>query len=96
MRDGVFEDGVVGEVRGGHYVGYVAVDEDVAGLEAEEGRFGDAGVGASEPDWLGMLANVVLLVMVGVGEDGAEREGGRNLRIDGLCPVASLGKKSGF
>lgn len=33
MDDGVFEDGVVGEVGGGDYVGDVAMDEDVAGLE---------------------------------------------------------------
>jgi len=50
MDDCVFEDGVVGEVGGGDYVCDVAVDKDVAGLETEEGRFGDAGVGATEPE----------------------------------------------
>jgi len=50
LGDGVFEDGEEGEVGGREYVGYVAVGEDVAGLETEEGCFGDAGVRAAEPD----------------------------------------------
>lgn len=44
--DGVGDDGLGGEVCGGQHVGDVTVHEDVAGLEAEDGRFGDArGVG---------------------------------------------------
>ena len=37
-------------------VGDVAVHEDVAGLEAEDGRFGDARVGAADPEDFGGLA----------------------------------------
>lgn len=37
-------------------VGDVAVAEDLAWFEAEDGRFGAAGVGASDPEDLGRLA----------------------------------------
>jgi hypothetical protein len=50
MLDGIFDDGRDGDVGGRDDVGDVAVDEDVAGLEAEDGGFGDAGVGAADPD----------------------------------------------
>lgn len=39
-----------------HDVGDVAVHEDVTGLEAEDGGFGTAGVGAADPEDLGVLA----------------------------------------
>jgi hypothetical protein len=32
------------------------VDEDVAGLEAEDGGFRDAGVRAAQPDWRGVVS----------------------------------------
>lgn len=57
-------------------VGDVAVHEDVAGLEARDGRFGHARVGAAEPEDLGRLA---------LGEGG--EEGGRvllRLRVPGF------------
>lgn len=50
MNDGVFDDGEDVEVGGGNDVGDVAVNEDLARLETEEGRFGDSRVGAAEPD----------------------------------------------
>jgi hypothetical protein len=36
-------------------VGDVPVDKDLAGLGAADGRFGDAGVSAAEPEHLGLL-----------------------------------------
>lgn len=56
VRDGVGDDALAVEVRRGEHVGDVAVHEDVAGFEAEDGRFGDAGVGAADPEDLGVLA----------------------------------------
>ena len=56
VRDGVRDDGLAVEVRGGQHVGDVAVDEDVAGPEAEDGGLGDAGVRAADPEDLGLLA----------------------------------------
>ena len=50
VLDCVFNDGGNGDIGRGDDIGDVAVDEDVAGLEAEEGGFGDAGVGAADPD----------------------------------------------
>jgi hypothetical protein len=50
VLDGVFDDGGDWDVGWGDDVGDVAVDEDVTGLETEEGGFGDAGVGAADPD----------------------------------------------
>lgn len=62
-RNGVGDDGLRVQVRGGQDVGDVAVHEDVARLEAEDGGFGDAGVGAADPEDLGGLA---------LGEGGEE------------------------
>ncbi len=62
-RDRVRDDGLRVQVRRGQDVGDVAVDEDVARLEAEDGGFGDAGVGAADPEDLGGLA---------LGEGGEE------------------------
>ena len=50
VGDGEFEGGRGVDVGGGDDVGEVAVDEDVAGLEAEDCGFGDAGIGATDPD----------------------------------------------
>lgn len=50
VDDGIFDDGVRIDVGGRDYVGDVTVYEDVAGLETEEGGFGDAGIGAPKPD----------------------------------------------
>ena len=63
VLDGVGDHALAADVGGGQDVGDVAVDEDVAGVEAEEGGFGDAGVGAAEPEDLGLLA---------LGEGGEE------------------------
>lgn len=51
VGDGVFDYSVGIDVCGGDDVGDVAVDEDVTGLETQEGSFGDARVGAAEPDY---------------------------------------------
>ena len=64
-------------------VGDVAVDEDVAGFEAEEGGFGDAGVGAADPEDLGVLAG---------GEGGEE---GR-FRLGGLLGPFFVGGEGGL
>ena len=52
VHDGVLDDGEGVDVGGRDDVGDVAVHEDVTGLEAEDSGFGDAGVGAAEPDWV--------------------------------------------
>ena len=46
---GVLDDGEGVEVSGDQDVGDVAVDEDVAGVEAEDGGLRAARVGASDP-----------------------------------------------
>ncbi len=56
VQDGVHDDGLGGEVRGREDVGDVAVDEDVTRLEAQDGGFGHAGVGAAEPEDFRVLA----------------------------------------
>lgn len=56
IADRVLDHGLAVQVGRGEDVGDVAVDEDVAGLEAEHGGFGDAGVGAADPEDLGVLA----------------------------------------
>jgi len=56
VRDGVFDDGAGVDVGGVDDVGDVAVHEDVAGLETEDGGFGDTGVGAAEPEDTGRLS----------------------------------------
>jgi hypothetical protein len=53
---GILDDRQRVEVRGDEDVGDVAVDEDVAGVEAEDGRFWAAGVGTADPEDLWGLA----------------------------------------
>ncbi len=53
---GVLDYAEGGQVGGGEDVGDVAVGEDGAGGEVQERGFGDAGVGAAEPEDLGVLA----------------------------------------
>ena len=53
VLDGVVDDGLGGEVRSGEDVGDVAVDENLARVEVEEGCFGGAGVGTTEPEDFG-------------------------------------------
>lgn len=65
VGDGVGDDALAVDVGGGQDVGDVAVHEDVARLEAEDGGFGDAGVGAADPEDLGLLA----------GREGGEEVG---------------------
>ena len=56
VQDRVHDHGLRGEIRGREHVGDVAVDEDVAGLEAEHGGFRHAGVRAAQPEDFGLLA----------------------------------------
>ena len=49
ILDGVGDHAPAVDVGRGQYVGDVAVHEDVAGVEAEDGGFGDAGVGTADP-----------------------------------------------
>jgi hypothetical protein len=89
VGDGVLDDGRGVDVGWGDDVGDVAVDEDVAGLEAEDGGFGAARVGAAEPDWK--------LTRIRWDYVGREREAygfegigrwrawGRSWGFDGLC-----------
>ena len=65
MRDGIGDDALAVDVGRGQDVGDVAVDEDVAGFEAEDGGFRDAGVGAADPEDLRLLA----------GSEGGEEVG---------------------
>ena len=55
VLDGVAENAALREFPGAHDVGDGAVDEDVAGCELQEGRFGHARVGAAEPEDFGLL-----------------------------------------
>jgi len=66
MLDCVFDDGGDGDVGGGNDVGDVAVDEHVAGLETEEGCFGDARIGAADPEDRGRLSLAHLREELGV------------------------------
>jgi len=70
VRDRVRNHGLGAQVARGQDVGDVAVDEDVAGLQAQEGGFGDAGVGAADPEDLGLLAGGEGGEEVGVGFGG--------------------------
>lgn len=70
MLDRVRDDGLRVQVAGREDVGDVAVDEDVAGLHAEDGGFGDAGVGAADPEDLRLLALGEGGEEVGVGGGG--------------------------
>ena len=56
VGDRVGDDALAVDVGRGQDVCDVAVDEDVAGPEAKHGGFGDAGVGAADPEDLGLLA----------------------------------------
>lgn len=67
VRDRVRDHGLRVQVAGGQDVGDVAVHEDVAWLQAQHGGFGDARVGAADPEDLGLLAG---------GEGGEEVRGG--------------------
>ena len=79
MRDlkvynGVFDDSRDRNVSGGDDVSNVAVDEDVTGLQAEESGFGDAGVGAADPD-----CGVSVFCFLRVREERSRRTNGRCL-----------------
>ena len=84
VDDGVFDDGRRVDVGGGDDVGDVAVHEDVAGLEAEDGGFGAAGVGAAEPD---------CKLVRGVG--GKEEEG-EAYGFGGIGRLRAWGRRLGF
>lgn len=56
VPNGILDDGGGAEVARMKDVCDIAVHEDVAGLPAEEGRFGDSGVGAADPENLRLLA----------------------------------------
>jgi len=56
VHDGVADDAEGVQVARVQDVGDVAVHEDIAGLEAQERGFGDAGVGAADPEDLRGLA----------------------------------------
>jgi hypothetical protein len=47
VGNGIFNDSGGVDVSWGEYVGDVAVDEDVPGLETQECGLGDTGVGAA-------------------------------------------------
>lgn len=70
MRDGELEGGGGVDVGRGDDGGEVTVREDLAGLAAEDGGLGDAGVGAADPDFF------FSLVLVSPG-GGKEAFGGR-------------------
>jgi len=53
VDDSIFDDGVGGKVGGMDDVGNVAVDEDVARLEAENRGLWAPGVGAADPQNFG-------------------------------------------
>jgi len=84
VYDGVFDHGLRVDVCGRDDVRYISVDEYIAGLETQKSGFGDAGVGAADPDCV--LVSVVSQSIFG----------GRDVRILGLCPVANFSKKAGF
>lgn len=50
VGDGILDDGRGVDVGGGDDVGNVAVDKDVAGLQAQDGGLGTARVRAAKPD----------------------------------------------
>lgn len=55
VDNGVFNDGHGIDVLGRNYVGDVAVDKDVTGGEAQDCGFGNARIGATDPDWVLLL-----------------------------------------
>lgn len=75
VLDRILDDGERVEVRWDDDVGDVAVAEDLARLETEDGGFGTAGVGASDPQDLGGLALAQAFEegWVGFGEGTAPR-----------------------
>ena len=93
MLDGIFDDGGGVEVARVQDVGDVAVREDIAGVEAEDGGFRHTGVGAANPEDRGVLAfgeggeevgflrfdafSPCFVVGEGVGKGVCRREGGR-------------------
>jgi len=66
VLDAVLHDAEQADVGLVDDVGDVAVGEDVAGLEAEDGGLRDAGVGAADPEDLGRLALTAFGKEVGV------------------------------
>ena len=56
VLDRELDDAQQAQVGGVDDVGDVAVGEDIAGLEAEDGGLGFARIGAAEPEDLGRLA----------------------------------------
>lgn len=66
VLDGILDDAHNVEVRVAHQVGNVTVHKGVAGLQARDLLGGDAGVGASDPEILGVLAGRELLEEVRV------------------------------
>ena len=56
VLDGVLDDAERIQVARVQDIGDVAVNEDISRLEAEDGSFGDARVGAANPEDLGGLA----------------------------------------
>ena len=56
MHDGIADDAERVQVAPVQNIGDIAVHEDIAGLEAQERGFRDAGVGAADPEDLGGLA----------------------------------------
>ena len=70
MADGILDDSLGAEVGRVEDIGDIAVDEDVTGLEAEDGGFRDAGVGAADPEDFGRLALGEFGQQVGFGAVG--------------------------
>ena len=56
VLDGVLDDAEGVQVARVQDIGDVAMNEDISRLEAEDRRFGNAGVGAANPEDLGGLA----------------------------------------
>lgn len=69
VSNGELNNGKRVDVGGCDDVGNVAVDKDLTGLQAQDGRLGDARVGATDPENLGRLTLCRLGEEVGVGLD---------------------------
>ncbi len=65
--DGELDDGEAIQVGVHHEVGHVAVDEDLAGGEADDFVGGHAAVGAADPEVLGLLQGGEAVEEVRVG-----------------------------
>jgi len=97
VDDGVLDDGEGGQVGGCQDVCDVAMDEDIAGLEAEDGCFGDAGVGAADPEDFGRLAfgeggeEVGVFFGDGGGPGFVGLEDGFDVLGCGCCKVGRMG-----